>query len=250
MVENTSTAVNVATAQDSSFGPAKRLELKPPFASICTGTAMVAAAAAAAYFAVAWMTRVAPESFSAGRAWAAGALLFLACSVVQYRVFLTLFPLITGRILNGSAAEFRYCVYMLYTIFIFHWVHSDLIPFPFKIGLYRMLGARFGTGLKGGAIILDPPMTRIGDDVVLGYQSVLIGHSADGSTFTLAPVEIGNNVLIGARAVIMPGVVIGDGAIVASNAVVLQGAVVGPREVWGGVPAKFIKMKRLEQTPQ
>lgn len=53
------------------------------------------------------------------------------------------------------------------------------------------------------------------------------------------PIEIGNDVWIGARAIILDGVKIGDGAIVAANAVVTQD--VPPYAIVGGVPAKIIR---------
>ena len=43
---------------------------------------------------------------------------------------------------------------------------------------------------------------------------------------------------------ILDGAVIGKGAVVAAGALVLQGTQIGPNELWGGVPAKFIKMAR------
>ena len=54
---------------------------------------------------------------------------------------------------------------------------------------------------------------------------------------------IGNDVWIGAEALIMPGVQIADGAVIASRAVVTKN--VGAYEIWGGNPARLIK-KRFE----
>lgn len=54
-----------------------------------------------------------------------------------------------------------------------------------------------------------------------------------------APVVIGNNVWVGARATILPGVTIGDGAIVAAGAVVTKD--IPPKSLAGGVPAKVLK---------
>ena len=59
-------------------------------------------------------------------------------------------------------------------------------------------------------------------------------------------VEIGNDVWIGDRTVIMSGVKIGDGAIVASGAVVTKD--VPPYAIVGGVPAKVIKYRFDEET--
>lgn len=40
----------------------------------------------------------------------------------------------------------------------------------------------------------------------------------------------------------MDDAVVGEGAIVAAGAVVLSRTQIGPNELWGGAPAKFIKM--------
>ncbi len=55
------------------------------------------------------------------------------------------------------------------------------------------------------------------------------------------PVEIGNDVWIGANVVILPGVKIGDGAVIAAGAVVTRD--VEPYAIVGGVPAKIIKYR-------
>lgn len=52
----------------------------------------------------------------------------------------------------------------------------------------------------------------------------------------LKPIAIGDNVFVGARAVILPGTEIGDDAIIGAGAVV-KGKV-PPKTVWGGAPAR------------
>ncbi len=52
---------------------------------------------------------------------------------------------------------------------------------------------------------------------------------------------VGEYVVIFAGAILTPGVTIGDGAIVAAGAVVTED--IPPFEVWGGVPARFIKRR-------
>lgn len=59
------------------------------------------------------------------------------------------------------------------------------------------------------------------------------------------PVNIGNNVWIGGRSVINPGVTIGDNAVVASGAVVTKD--VPANVVVGGNPARIIK--RIDEKP-
>ena len=43
-------------------------------------------------------------------------------------------------------------------------------------------------------------------------------------------------------AVVMDDAVVGEGALVAAGSVVLSRTKIGPNELWGGAPAKFIKM--------
>lgn len=98
------------------------------------------------------------------------------------------------------------------------------------------------------------PVT-IGDNVMMGPEVVIYtsGHKHDridipmmeqGSSET-QPVTIGNDVWIGRRAIIMPGVTIGDGVIIGAGAVVTKN--IEPYMVAVGVPAKAIK-SRLEKS--
>lgn len=52
---------------------------------------------------------------------------------------------------------------------------------------------------------------------------------------------IGNDVWIGAEAMIMPGCKISDGAVIAARAIVTKD--IGPYEIWGGNPARLIKKR-------
>jgi len=56
--------------------------------------------------------------------------------------------------------------------------------------------------------------------------------------------------LIGMGATILDDAVIGEGAIVAAGALVLKNTQIGDGELWGGVPAKFIKKVDPEQAKE
>ncbi len=71
---------------------------------------------------------------------------------------------------------------------------------------------------------------EIGDDVSIGHNVTLHGC------------KIHNLALVGMGAVVMDDAVVGEGALVAAGAVVLSRTQIGPNELWGGAPAKFIKM--------
>lgn len=53
------------------------------------------------------------------------------------------------------------------------------------------------------------------------------------------PVIIGQNVWVGDKATILPGVTIGDGAVIGANSVVTKD--VPPYSIVGGNPAKVLK---------
>lgn len=82
----------------------------------------------------------------------------------------------------------------------------------------------------------------MGDNCIIGHDAVLFGHALEGRQLSLAGIQLGNYVTIGAHAVIMSGVVIEDEAIVAAGAVVNKGTHIAAGETWGGVPAKRIKI--------
>lgn len=71
---------------------------------------------------------------------------------------------------------------------------------------------------------------EIGNDVSIGHNVTIHGS------------KIHDFALIGMGAVVMDDAVVGEGAIVAAGSVVLSRTQIGPNELWGGAPAKFIKM--------
>lgn len=89
----------------------------------------------------------------------------------------------------------------------------------------------------------------IGENSTLAYQTtILTSANPNGPHNKLmklypkmnAPVTIGDNSWIGARALILPGVHIGNFCVVAAGSVVTKD--VPDYSVVGGVPAKVIKM--------
>lgn len=93
---------------------------------------------------------------------------------------------------------------------------------------------------------------RIGNNVLTG-KNVLITDNSHGAidleslklppvkreVVSKGPVVIGDNVWIGDKASVLPGVTIGEGSIVAANAVVTRD--VPPYSVVAGIPARIVK---------
>lgn len=172
----------------------------------------------------------------------AAAVLIYAFAIVLHRVFLFFVPLRPGYLAPGSREEFAYHVYLLCYLVLFQPLTRGLfVPVPLMRLIYLALGAKLGTNSYSAGTILDPPLTRVGDNCIIGHDAVLFSHAVEGDDLSLAPIVIGNNVTIGAKAVIQPGVVIEDGAIVAVNAVVSKGTHVGRGELWGGIPARRLR---------
>ena len=72
---------------------------------------------------------------------------------------------------------------------------------------------------------------------------VSVGHNV-----TIHGAHIRDYALIGMGSTLLDDVEVGEGAIVAAGALVLKGTKIGSYEVWGGVPAKFIKKADPKQT--
>jgi acetyltransferase-like isoleucine patch superfamily enzyme len=75
-------------------------------------------------------------------------------------------------------------------------------------------------------------------------RTVPMNRQADGAEL---PIEIGEDVWIGANAVVLKGVTIGRGAIIAAGSVLTRS--VGAHEIWGGVPARKLRDRPLKRGP-
>ena len=106
-----------------------------------------------------------------------------------------------------------------------------------------------GSGLGVNCLVHGP--LEMGDNVMMGPDVVILTHShkfdrtdipmcQQGSV--VKNVTIGNDVWIGMRAVIMPGVKIGNGVIIGSGSIVTKD--IPDYAVVGGVPARIIKYRK------
>lgn len=97
---------------------------------------------------------------------------------------------------------------------------------------------------------------EIGNGTILSHEIQIFArnHNYNSDDLRLLPyderdinkkVKIGNNVWIGARSTIMPGVTIGDGAVVGAASVVTKDVPRGA--VVGGNPAKIVKYRNMQK---
>lgn len=122
--------------------------------------------------------------------------------------------------------------------------------------IYRLVDVYAPWNLKTGERVCIGPhveiynkaMVTIGDHSVVSQGVYLCTASHDISSPTMdivvKPIEIGSDVWIGARAIILPGVKIAEGTVVGAGAVVTKAT--EPWSVVGGNPAKLIKKRVLK----
>lgn len=112
-----------------------------------------------------------------------------------------------------------------------------------KRWLLRGTGMRVGRDVSMGlAVTIDvffPQLVEIGENSIIGFNSVILAHEYMVRERRIGPVRVGRDVSIGANVTILPGVVIGDGATVSALSLVNRD--IPPGEFWGGIPARRLK---------
>lgn len=113
-----------------------------------------------------------------------------------------------------------------------------------------IVGDRSGVGINAN---LHGPVI-IGNDVMMGPECIIYTRNHEFSNTDIPmnqqgfseikEVVIGNDVWIGGRVIILPGVHIGNGAIIGAGAVVTKD--VPEYSIVGGNPAKVIKYRKIE----
>jgi maltose O-acetyltransferase len=103
----------------------------------------------------------------------------------------------------------------------------------------------YGTFFDNSAPIVIGEGASIGPQCMFITQTHTIGDSEatrterSKDTTVLGPIEVGRNVWLGARVVVLPGVTIGEGSVVAAGAVVASDC--EPNGLYAGVPSKRVR---------
>jgi maltose O-acetyltransferase len=123
----------------------------------------------------------------------------------------------------------------------------------FGSGSKLSIGHNSGLGLS--AWLSTRGGLTIGDDVMIGPEVMIFttNHRMDRLDVPMReqgaydePVVIGDDVWIGARAILLPGIRVGSGAVIAAGSVVTRDVPAGA--IVGGNPARVIRMRRPEPT--
>ena len=89
--------------------------------------------------------------------------------------------------------------------------------------------------------IMFPEKITVGENSIIGYNTTLLAHEYLIREYRLGEIVIGNEVMIGANATILPGVKIGDGATVSAGTFVHRDVPSGA--FVGGNPMRIIYTK-------
>jgi acetyltransferase-like isoleucine patch superfamily enzyme len=105
--------------------------------------------------------------------------------------------------------------------------------------LYRLIGMEVGSGaawgLEATPDVFWPDLITVEPDAVIGYDATILCHEFLVDEYRTGPVVIEKHAMVGAGAVVLPGVVVGEGAKVAANSLVTED--VPPGTTVAGVPA-------------
>lgn len=121
-------------------------------------------------------------------------------------------------------------------------VPDDLvISQPFYTDYGRNIHFGKNVYVNAGCHFQDQGGIWIGDNALIAHSVILatVDHDLITRERIISPIRIGNDVWIGAGAIVTRGVTIGDGATVAAGAVVTED--IPPFTLAAGVPAKAIK---------
>jgi len=109
-----------------------------------------------------------------------------------------------------------------------------------KNWLYRRLGMSVGPGaafaFEATPDLLWPDRITVEAGAIVGYDATILCHEYLQTAYRLGDVVIGKRAMVGAGAVVLPGVEIGEGARVAANSLIA--ADVPPDTTVAGVPAE------------
>jgi|APSaa5957512493_1039668.scaffolds.fasta_scaffold50420_2 maltose O-acetyltransferase len=170
--------------------------------------------------------------------------------MISKKIFLIIYYIIAKHLPSTSQPFGKTSNYLRVLIckFIFKKIYNTSI---IKRGVYFGTGEniKIGKNSQIGENCRVPNNIVIGNYVMMGIECILFGvkHKISKNNIPfihqgydqVGPIIIGNNVWIGARVIILPGIKIGNNSIIAAGSVVTKN--IKPNSLYAGVPAKKIK---------
>jgi len=172
-----------------------------------------------------------------------GILILIFSSVLIAKVFLLFTNLIhkpKEGVFTISKEDKDYCYWSLRAV-IKKWpiwlIRQLSLPF-FELFAYKIFGVKtsFFNALDNAWV--DCEFIQLGKNIKIGQGSLIMSNIRVGDKLIVKKVIIGDNVIIGAHALILPGTIIGDNSIVDSNGLTLINQKLEPNCIYSGNPAQ------------
>ncbi|MFW9930534.1 MAG: acyltransferase [Candidatus Thorarchaeota archaeon] len=114
-------------------------------------------------------------------------------------------------------------------------------PFPWVKNRFvlRFFGVKIGKHSICDNCWISSEFIEIGENVIIGMNSVLISFGIEQEKFIIKKVIIGNNVVIGAKCVILPGTTIRDTAKLSAHSYTSYNSILEKDQIYLGHPAKM-----------
>ena len=122
-----------------------------------------------------------------------------------------------------------------------------LVAIPMRVGplwpwFMRLNGAQLGRRVWVNSInIADHHLLTFGDDVVIGSDVHLSGHTVEGGVVRTGTVRVGNRVTIGAGSMVNIDVEVGDDARIGALSYVPKGSRLAGATTWVGAPVQAVR---------
>jgi len=180
--------------------------------------------------------------FYAGLGVVSGLTCLMFISALFIRILSTVFPISEGKSsIYGTKMAIWAIQYLL-----MNFLNTVFLPVfrttPLMNLFYRAMGAKIGNNVFfNSSFIYEPHLLEIGDNSRVGENAIIVPHTTEGKSFTCKKIKIGKNVTIGQYCQILPGAVIGDNVIIGAGAIVPKDKVIESNSIYGGNPLSFIK---------
>jgi acetyltransferase-like isoleucine patch superfamily enzyme len=159
--------------------------------------------------------------------------IFLALLAICFRVSRRVIPFLEDGYYSMESESWLIYEYfeVYYIIFpYFAWFFSVFFDVKAR---HQWFGAKIGKhSVVGNGRLFNPERTIIGENCFFGYDAIMSGHVYEGDRLYLKTVKLGNNVTVGANAVILPGADIGDNVVIGANTVVPKNKVIPNNTIW------------------
>ena len=174
-------------------------------------------------------------------------LLFILSTIISSAFFINILDLKYkegkyGKSLQDKTA-FKFTLYYA----LYHPAYKLINIFnltPLKPFYLRLIGCKIGKNvfLAGEEWIIDPSVTEIGENTMIGGKTILSAHLAE-EKLIVKKIKIGKNCLIGGQSLILPGAIIEDNVVLGAKSLVTKNQILKKGKTYAGNPAKEIKKK-------